>query len=367
MAANYPDDPSPQYKASARQYFYSLRHLLPCTVCQKHYTSLLSRNQPRVESSLEMQEWVLWLHNEVTQKVSSVQQQVWNMEQIKNTYHRVDESTSHSHLVEDTENKNLTSTIVVSNYYQLPQPTDQNMVDSKSDIVIYDSTPPTQTQTQTSSSPFTTFQISTMQNSSNPPTQPTQPIYLNQSNQHNQLKNIENLSKLNAIKNMKNINPSTQFGNRTEIKTKNNNVFNIPILYTDKSPLMSNNSNNTELNNQSKLHLTRKNKYPSKLYMNDFSSKPFGIHAAKNTDINNFPKSLNNNGIQQNNNILTSPIKGLRSKLSGKKKSLTSSTSTTSSTPSQKPCNARNKQGCGSQVKDSKTGIVKKKSCGCGK
>lgn len=82
MAKNYPQDPSPQCKASCRQFFYALRHLLPCDVCQSHYSSFLSQRQPQTGSSLALQEWVLWLHNEVSQRVHP-ERQSWTLDQLE--------------------------------------------------------------------------------------------------------------------------------------------------------------------------------------------------------------------------------------------------------------------------------------------
>jgi FAD-linked sulfhydryl oxidase len=85
MAANYPQKPNPQYRASSRQFFYSLRHLLPCETCRVHYSALLSRRQPQTESAHALQEWVLWLHNEVNRRIKP-DKPTWTMEQVKATY-----------------------------------------------------------------------------------------------------------------------------------------------------------------------------------------------------------------------------------------------------------------------------------------
>lgn len=71
MAYNYPENPNPQTKASSRQFFYSLRHLLPCETCRVHYSDLLSTRQPETDSSDSLQEWLLWLHNEVAARTNS--------------------------------------------------------------------------------------------------------------------------------------------------------------------------------------------------------------------------------------------------------------------------------------------------------
>jgi hypothetical protein len=69
MAAAYPDNPNTQVKASCRQFFYSLRHLLPCPTCRQHYTNLLSKKQPQVNSAEDVQKWALWVHNEINARL----------------------------------------------------------------------------------------------------------------------------------------------------------------------------------------------------------------------------------------------------------------------------------------------------------
>jgi len=85
MAANYPADPNPQYRASSRQFFYSLRHMLPCEVCRVHYSALIAKRQPQTDSAQALQEWVLWLHNEVNQRVKPGQPE-WTLDQLRKTY-----------------------------------------------------------------------------------------------------------------------------------------------------------------------------------------------------------------------------------------------------------------------------------------
>ena len=81
MAFNYPENPNPQTKASSRQFFYSLRHLLPCETCRIHYNELISKRQPETDSAKLIQEWVLWLHNEVSARTNP-NAQPWSMSQL---------------------------------------------------------------------------------------------------------------------------------------------------------------------------------------------------------------------------------------------------------------------------------------------
>ena len=108
MAKNYPDNPDPQHKASARQFIFSLRHLLPCITCRQNYATHLAKRQPNVDSSHKLQEWILWLHNEVNAKVNGAEP--WTMEQIESRYNLVDETESesenHTELHNDINNHN---------------------------------------------------------------------------------------------------------------------------------------------------------------------------------------------------------------------------------------------------------------------
>ena len=100
MAANYPQKPNPQYRASSRQFFYSLRHLLPCEMCRTHYSALLSKRQPQTESAHALQEWVLWMHNEVNRRIKP-DSPTWNIGQVKEMY-KPDANANHdptSHLM----------------------------------------------------------------------------------------------------------------------------------------------------------------------------------------------------------------------------------------------------------------------------
>lgn len=97
LAANYPQDNSPsvlnKYKASARQFFYALRDLLPCPTCREHYSKLLTQSPPQLETSESMKQWVLDLHNAVNERLGD--QKSWSMEDIERVYQRDVLETTH--------------------------------------------------------------------------------------------------------------------------------------------------------------------------------------------------------------------------------------------------------------------------------
>ena len=84
MAHNYPEHPTPQTKASSRQFFFSLRHLLPCEICRIHYSEFLAKRQPETDSAEALQEWLLSLHNEVSARTNP-NSIPWTLNQLNET------------------------------------------------------------------------------------------------------------------------------------------------------------------------------------------------------------------------------------------------------------------------------------------
>jgi Erv1 / Alr family len=97
MAYSYPENPNVQVRASGRQFFYTLRHLIPCETCQKHFNDLISKKSPQVDSKQQMQEYVLWLHNQVNSDINP-QSIPWSLSQVNAQYHTKNESCEHEQL-----------------------------------------------------------------------------------------------------------------------------------------------------------------------------------------------------------------------------------------------------------------------------
>lgn len=123
MAAAYPDNPTAQVKASCRQFFYSLRHLLPCPTCRQHYTTILSKQQPQVNSAEDVQKWALWMHNEINARLK--QGKPWTYDDLCSVYPPTDAGKD----LEDTNIRNIASP---SNSLQtiLPNTTSQSFPNS---------------------------------------------------------------------------------------------------------------------------------------------------------------------------------------------------------------------------------------------
>ena len=63
IALNYPFDPTEQQQIACRQFFESLQHMLPCSVCQKNYRQKLADNPIELESRKDLFEWTVKIHN----------------------------------------------------------------------------------------------------------------------------------------------------------------------------------------------------------------------------------------------------------------------------------------------------------------
>lgn len=81
MADAYPETPNDAHAESAKQFFISLRYLLPCEKCRTHYSSLLDVRPPETQTGQKLQEWVLWLHNEINNRVSK--SKPWTLAEVK--------------------------------------------------------------------------------------------------------------------------------------------------------------------------------------------------------------------------------------------------------------------------------------------
>ena len=369
MAANFPDHPSPQFKASARQYFYSLRHLLPCPICQTHYTALLSKIQPRVESATEMQEWVLWLHNEVGKRVSG--QPSWDVQQLHQTYPRQEEHQHHhqnpEHLVHESEwslvsrsptssssssssSSNIPSRVFVANngFMEPVSMSLQPYITKKSStptVKIQTNLAPRSLEPESSIMiprlPPTTTSLSIESNNNVNPNSPPHPVI------------SLNMSKLSTIKHLK------------------INKFPAP----DGQAVMNENPTSTAddqmiLNSFPMIRPRRTWRKSKPKLGNDFAGKLFNDHnlihgsQAVKSDITFAPNTIISSALRSK---LSTNINTTKNQLKNFKNSSSSSSSLNQNQSSGKVCNARRKGGCKSFAQDPKTGVIKKKSCGCGK
>lgn len=90
IAGQYPDRPSAAERTACSQLFFSLCYLLPCPNCRIHYTAMLGKRTPDVSSGPALQKYVLWMHNEVNQRLGNGKKQ-WTLEEMQDLYPPVDE------------------------------------------------------------------------------------------------------------------------------------------------------------------------------------------------------------------------------------------------------------------------------------
>ena len=69
VALNYPKEPTEHDKARYRSFFTDLRDILPCGMCQSHYTENLKKIpiENALESRSTLSRWLVEVHNSVNQ------------------------------------------------------------------------------------------------------------------------------------------------------------------------------------------------------------------------------------------------------------------------------------------------------------
>lgn len=67
VALAYPDNPSYATKRAAKEFFLSLKELIPCPICRVHYTNNLKVMpiEPHLDTRTDLIEWTIKLHNSV--------------------------------------------------------------------------------------------------------------------------------------------------------------------------------------------------------------------------------------------------------------------------------------------------------------
>jgi len=66
-ALGYPSDPSYAHKKAAKEFFESLKFLIPCPICRDHYEQHLAKYPitPHLDRRSDLFKWTVLLHNEV--------------------------------------------------------------------------------------------------------------------------------------------------------------------------------------------------------------------------------------------------------------------------------------------------------------
>jgi FAD-linked sulfhydryl oxidase len=69
MAAYYPQNPSDEKKAEARQFLTLFARLFPCKICAKDFEQIINQHPPRLDSQKDFSLWLCEAHNHVNQKL----------------------------------------------------------------------------------------------------------------------------------------------------------------------------------------------------------------------------------------------------------------------------------------------------------
>jgi hypothetical protein len=67
IALGYPMEPSHAHKKSAKEFYESLKILIPCPICKEHYIAHLEKYPltPHLDRRTDLFRWTVLLHNEV--------------------------------------------------------------------------------------------------------------------------------------------------------------------------------------------------------------------------------------------------------------------------------------------------------------
>jgi hypothetical protein len=67
VALGYPVEPSHAYKKAAKEFYESLKILIPCPICKEHYIMHLEKYPitPHLDRKSDLFRWTILLHNEV--------------------------------------------------------------------------------------------------------------------------------------------------------------------------------------------------------------------------------------------------------------------------------------------------------------
>jgi hypothetical protein len=67
VALGYPKNPTYTDKKCAKEFYESLAHLIPCSICRQHYKENLDKNPltPYLDSRKDLLKWTIDIHNTV--------------------------------------------------------------------------------------------------------------------------------------------------------------------------------------------------------------------------------------------------------------------------------------------------------------
>ena len=80
---NYPDNPTNEDKQNYYTFFNSLKHVLPCDKCKKHYTENSRDLKDNLNSKDDLVKWLIDIHNNVNIKNDK---SIWSYADVYNKY-----------------------------------------------------------------------------------------------------------------------------------------------------------------------------------------------------------------------------------------------------------------------------------------
>jgi hypothetical protein len=80
---NYPDNPTNEDKQNYFTFFNSLKHVLPCEKCKKHYKENSINLKDNLNSKDDLVKWLIDIHNNVNIKNDK---SVWSYADVYNKY-----------------------------------------------------------------------------------------------------------------------------------------------------------------------------------------------------------------------------------------------------------------------------------------
>jgi len=88
ISFNYPDNPSFITRKQYNEFYNSLRNMLPCESCKKHYDDNLSQMPPNLNSKVDLIKWTIDLHNKVNKITNKKQYSYKEAMELYNKYYK---------------------------------------------------------------------------------------------------------------------------------------------------------------------------------------------------------------------------------------------------------------------------------------
>ena len=88
---NYPENPTNRDKHNYFNFFYSLKHVLPCETCKKHYEENSTDLENNLDNRDELVKWLIDIHNNVNKTNNK---KIYTYDEVYNEYNQLYEQTN---------------------------------------------------------------------------------------------------------------------------------------------------------------------------------------------------------------------------------------------------------------------------------